>query len=156
SDVVFSFAVLIWLFNSLANVVRGTGNMGLPAIVTCVGTAVLVPLSPCLIFGWGPFPELGIAGGASAVVAFYAVGSGVLLAYLCSGRSVVRLSLRGARLRRDLFWEILRVGAVAALVTFATNLTVVITTGYVGRFGSAAIAGYGVGSRLEYLLVPLV
>src|SRR5262249_41041787 len=128
SDDVFSFAVLIWLFNSLANVVRGTGNMGLPAIVTCVGTADLVPLSPCLIFGWGPFPELGIAGGASAVVAFYAVGSGVLLAYLCSGRSVVRLSLRGARLRRDLFWEILRVGAVAALVTFATNLTVVITT----------------------------
>jgi putative MATE family efflux protein len=156
SNVIFSFAVLIWLFNSLANVIRGTGNMGVPAAVTCAGTAALVPLSPCLIFGWGPFPELGIAGGAAAVVAFYAVGSVVLGAYLCSGRSVVRLSLRGVRLRPYLFWEILRVGVVGALVTLATNLTIVIATGLVGRFGSAAIAGYGTGSRLEYLLVPLV
>jgi Na+-driven multidrug efflux pump len=52
--------------------------------------------------------------------------------------------------------EILRVGAVAALITVQTNATVAITTALVGRFGAEAIAGYGVGSRLEYLLVPLV
>src|SRR5262249_42540039 len=73
SNVVFSGAILVWLFNSLANVIRGTGNMLVPAIVTCTGTAVLVPLSPFLIFGWGPFPQLGIAGGAVAVIAFYAL-----------------------------------------------------------------------------------
>jgi putative MATE family efflux protein len=156
SDVIFSFAILIWVFNSLANVIRGTGNMAVPAMVTCVGTLALIPLSPCLIFGWGPFPELGVAGGAAAVVAFYAVGSGVLAAYLCSGRSVVRLSLASVGLRWALLWEVLRVGLVAALVTLATNLTVIVATGLVGRFGSAAIAGYGAGSRLEYLLVPLV
>jgi Na+-driven multidrug efflux pump len=60
------------------------------------------------------------------------------------------------RLRWPLFRDILRVGAVAALVTLQTNLTVAITTGIVGRFGPAAIAGYGTGSRIEYLLVPLV
>ena len=156
SDLIFSFAILIWVFNSLANVIRGTGNMAVPAMVTCVGTLALLPLSPCLIFGWGPFPELGVAGGAAAVVAFYAVGSGVLAAYLCSRRSVVRLSLAGLGLRWALLWEILRVGLVAALVTLASNLTVIVATGLVGRFGSAAIAGYGTGSRLEYLLVPLV
>jgi Na+-driven multidrug efflux pump len=48
------------------------------------------------------------------------------------------------------------VGAVGALVTVQTNLTIAIATGFVGRFGPAAIAGYGTGSRLEYLLVPLV
>jgi hypothetical protein len=64
SNVVFSGAILVWVFNSLANVIRGTGNMAVPAVVTSVGAAALIPLSPCLIFGWGPFPRLGIAGGA--------------------------------------------------------------------------------------------
>src|SRR5229473_6439351 len=73
SNVVFCGAVLLWIFNSLANVIRGTGNMAVPAIVTCAGVAVLIPLSPCLILGWGPFPALGVAGGAFAVVAFYFV-----------------------------------------------------------------------------------
>ena len=56
----FSCAILVWVFNSLANVIRGTGNMAFPAIVTCAGTAALIPLSPLLIFGWGPFPQLGV------------------------------------------------------------------------------------------------
>jgi putative MATE family efflux protein len=156
ANVVFAGAILVWLFNSLANVIRGTGNMAVPAIVTCAGAVVLIPLSPCLIFGWGPFPQLGVAGGAFAVVAYYALGTAFFMAYLCSGSSVVRLTLSGMRFRWPLFRDILRVGAVAALVTVQTNLTVVIITGFVGRFGPAAIAGYGIGSRLEYLLVPLV
>ncbi len=156
SNVIFAGAILVWLFNSLANVIRGTGNMAFPAIVTCAGVAVLIPLSPCLIFGWGPFPHLGVAGGAVAVLAYYAVGSLVLAAYLRSRRSVVRLAFRGLRLRWPLFADILRVGAVAALITVQTNLTIAIATGLVGRFGAGAIAGYGTGSRLEYLLVPLV
>ena len=156
SDVIFSGAILVWVFNSLANVIRGTGNMTLPALVTCVGAALLIPLSPSLIFGWGPFPQLGIAGGAVAVLAFYALGSVILAAYLWSGRGVVHLSFQGFRFRWPLFRDILRVGAVAALVTVQTNLTIAIATGLVGQFGPAAIAGYGTGSRLEYLLIPLV
>lgn len=156
SNVVFAGAVLLWVFNSLANVIRGTGNMLVPAVVTCAGAAALIPLSPCLIFGWGPFPRLGVAGGATAMVAYYAAGSAVLAAYLWSGRSVVRPTLVGARFRWPLFYEILRVGAVAAAITTTTNLTVAIVTGLMGRLGPAAIAGYGTGSRLEYLLVPLV
>jgi putative MATE family efflux protein len=156
SHVVFAGAILVWLFNSLANIIRGTGNMVVPALVTCAGVVVLVPLSPCLIFGLGPLPRLGIAGGAVAVVIYYALGSLVLAAYLRSGRSIVRLSFRGFHFRWPLFADILRVGLVAALITVATNLTIGIATALVGAFGPAAIAGYGTGSRLEYLLIPLV
>jgi putative MATE family efflux protein len=156
SNVIFAGAILVWTFNSLANVIRGTGNMALPAAVTFAGAAALIPLSPALIFGWGPFPRLGVAGGAVAVVVFYAVGSVVLAGYLWLGRGVVRLTFSGVRLQWALFRDILRVGAVAALITVQTNLTVAIATGFVGRFGPAAIAGYGTGSRLEYLLIPLV
>jgi putative MATE family efflux protein len=156
SNVVFAGALLVWLFNALANVIRGTGNMALPATGTCAGAAVLIPVSPCLIFGWGPCPQLGVAGGAVAVVAYYAVGSVALATYLWSGRSVVRLAFTGIGFRWPLFRDILRVGAVAALVTVQTNLTIAIATGLVGRFGPAAVAGYGTGSRVEYLLVPRV
>lgn len=156
SRVVFAGAILVWLFNSLSNIIRGSGNMATPAIVTCVGVVVLIPLSPCLIFGVGPFPRLGVAGGAFAVLIYYAAGSAALAAYLRSSRSVVRLSFTGIRLRWTLFRDILRVGLVAALITVQTNLTIAIATGFVGVFGAAAIAGYGTGSRLEYLLIPLV
>jgi len=156
SNVVFAGIVLVWVFNALANVIRGTGNMAFPAWVSIGGTVFLVPLSPCLILGLGPFPRLGVAGGAVAVVLYYAAGIAVLGGYLASGRGVIRLSLRGVRLETRFFREILRVGAVAALITVQTNATVAVATALVGRFGPAAIAGYGVGSRLEYLLVPLV
>jgi Na+-driven multidrug efflux pump len=154
--VVFAGAILVWLYNSLSNVIRGTGNMAVPAVITCAGVAVMVPLSPCLIFGWGPFPALGVAGGAVAVLAFYFAGSLVLAGYIWRGRSVVRISLTGGGLRRALFLDILKVGAVASLITVQTNLTIAIATGLVGQFGGAAIAGYGTASRLEYLLIPLV
>jgi len=156
SGAIFWGAVLLWIFNALANVLRGTGNMMVPALVTCIGAVALIPLSPCLIFGWGPLPRLGVAGGAYAVVAYYGVGSLAFAVYLWSGRSVVRLSLRLSGFRRKLFADILRVGAIAALISLQTNLIIAIATGLVGRFGAAAIAGYGTGARLEYLLVPIV
>jgi putative MATE family efflux protein len=156
SNVVFAGALLLWLMNTLASILRGTGNMLLPAAVICVGAVLLIPLSPALIFGWGPFPALGVAGGGVAVLVYYAAGSAVLAACLRARNGVIRLSLAGVTLRWALLADILRVGAVASLITVQTNLTVAVLTGLVGSFGSAAIAGYGIGSRLEYLLVPLV
>src|SRR3954466_12122641 len=88
SNVVFAGNVLLWVMNGLANVVRGTGNMLLPATIICAGVLVLVPLSPLLIFGIGPFPALGIAGGGAALLLFYAAGSAVLVWYLLSGRNI--------------------------------------------------------------------
>jgi putative MATE family efflux protein len=156
SNWVFAGAVLVWLFNSLSAVIRGTGNMAVPAFVTCVGTVVLIPLSPLLIFGWGVVPGLGIAGGAVALLGYYLLGSVALAAYLWSGRSVLRPNLSGVRLRWPLFADILRVGLVGTVSTVATNLVIAVGTALAGGFGTAAIAGYGTASRLEYLLVPLV
>src|SRR4029077_11066775 len=118
SNVVFAGNILLWLMNALASVIRGTGNMLVPAMVICAGVVVLVPLSPCLIFGVGPFPELGVAGAGVALVLFYAAGTAVLLWYILSGRNVVRLRL--SRLRWPLFRDILGVGAVAAVTSFQT------------------------------------
>jgi putative MATE family efflux protein len=155
SNVVFAGTTLVWLMNALASVIRGTGNMFVPALVICIGVVLLVPLSPCLIFGLGPFPALGIAGGGVAVVFATALTALLLGWYILSGRSLVRLRL--VRLRWDLFADILRVGAVGSVSTLQTTLTIALTTALVGAAaGPDAIAGYGTGGRLEYLLVPLV
>ena len=156
SNWVFAGAVLVWLFNSLSAVIRGTGNMAYPAIVTVAGAVGLVPLSAWFIFGGGPLPGWGIAGGAMALLAYYALGSVALAAYLWSRHSLLRPSLRGVRLRWALFKDILIVGLTGSISTVATNLTIAISTALVGAFGAAAIAGYGTASRLEYLMVPLV
>lgn len=153
---VFAGATLVWVFNALASVLRGTGNMALPATVTLVGTIALVPLSPALIFGVGPLPGLGVAGGAIALLVYYAAGTAWLAWAVASGRNVVRPRWRGFRLRRAPLAGILRIGLAGAVSTVATNLSIAIGTGLCGQAGTAAIAGYGTASRLEYLLVPLV
>ena len=155
SNVVFAGTVLLWTMNALASVIRGTGNMLTPALVTCGGVVLLVPLSPCLIFGLGPFPALGVAGGGAALVLYYLGGVVVLGWYVLAGRATVRLRI--ARPRWTMFQAILGVGAVAAVSSVQTNLTVALTTAMVGASaGPDAVAGYGTGARLEYLLIPLV
>jgi putative MATE family efflux protein len=156
SNIVFLGAIPLWLYNSLAAVIRGTGNMIVPASVTVAGALVLLPLSPALIFGLGPLPRLGIAGGATAVVAFYVVGTAIFAFYLWSGRGVLAPSRRPPALALAPTREILRVGAVSSLISVTTNVSIATATGLAGSFGPAAVAGYGTGARLEYLLVPLV
>jgi len=156
SQVVFAGAISFWLLNTLASIVRGTGNMLLPAGVMIGGGIIIIILSPALILGWGPLPQLGIAGAGLSFVAYYSVGSLILLGHLLSGHSLVRLTVRGMHFKRALFWEILRVGAPGSLNTLLTNLNIVLLTSLVGPFGTLALAGYGLGVRLEYLQIPLV
>jgi len=155
SNFVFGGSILLWVMNGLASVIRGTGNMLVPALVICAGAALLVPLSPLFIFGFGPIPAFGIAGGGIALVMFYLGGTLVLGWYVLSGRNVAHFKL--APLRWPLAREILRVGAVASVTSVQTNVTIALTTALVGlAAGPAAVAGYGTAARLEYLLVPLV
>ena len=156
SHVVFGGAVAYWLFNILGSVIRGTGNMAVPAGVMVASSVLYLALAPALLLGWGPLPRLGIAGAAAASVLSFALGSLALLAFLFRRSSLVRPRLHGDGLRGAHFREILRVGAPGALNTVFTNLTVVVLTGLVGPFGSAALAGYGMGARLEYLQIPIV
>ncbi len=155
SNVVFAGNVLIWLMNALASAIRGTGNMLVPSFAICVGVVLLVPLSPVLIFGFGPIPALGIAGGGLAVLLTTVLMIAVLAWYILSGRCGVRL--HGVRPSWRLSADILRVGGVGIFNTMNTTLTVALVTGLVGAAaGPDAVAGYGTGARLEYLLIPLV
>ncbi|MGQ9367559.1 MATE family efflux transporter [Azospirillum sp. ST 5-10] len=154
SGFVFAGAVPIWIVNLLSAALRGAGNVRVPALVTLVGAVVLIPLSPALIFGVGPVPRFGIAGAGIALAAYYAAAAVALLAHMAGGRS--DLVLRPGRLEARLFRDILGIGVISALSAVQLNLTVILVTGAVGRFGPAALAGYGAAARLDYLLIPLL
>ena len=155
SNLVFGGAVLIWLFNLLLATVRGTGNLILPLFVVCGGALLLIPLSPLLIFGVGSIEGMGVAGAAVAVLVYYAGGALCLVTYLWGHRGVLRPALTPPKPQLRLARDIVRVGGLSTVVSGTTNITIAILTGYVGLHGIAAVAGYGAGARLEFLLVPL-
>lgn len=155
STVVFGGIVAVWLMNTLANVVRGTGVMTVPAAAIVIGEVVHLGLSPVLILGLGPVPRMGVIGAGLAVIGCYVAGALVLLAYLLRSRGLVRLAATGFAPRRRLLADILKVGAPAGLGILQWQAATVAATGLIAGFGSAALAGYGAATRLELLQMPL-
>src|SRR5262245_22675079 len=155
ANVAFSAAVSICMLNLLGSAVRGTGNMALPAVVIVGSVIAHVLISPLLIFGWGALPALGPAGAGWGLMMSFGAGSLVLLGYLRSRRSLVRLAFRGVSLRWELFAEILRVGVLGLVNVIITNLSVVLLTGIAGHLGREVAIAYAMGARLEYILIPL-
>jgi len=160
SNILFSGAVAVWLANTLASVLRGNGNMLVPALALIGAALIQVPLSGALVLGWDlPFirvPRLGIAGAAIAYVTSFALAGVVMALAVFRPASALRPRGRDFVLDGALFGDILRVGGMSMLNSFQTVLTAVVLTGFVGTFGAAALAGYGVGVRLELLQIPLV
>ncbi len=154
SSFVFAGAVPIWIVNLMSAALRGVGNVRVPALVTLLGAVVLIPLSPAFIFGVGPFHGFGVAGAGIAVSTYYMVAAVALLRYMMRGGS--GLVLKRRRFEARLFRDILGVGIIAAVGGLQINLTVILVTAAVGLFGVDALAGYGVASRLDYLLIPLL
>src|SRR5262249_59032425 len=120
-----------WLLSTLTSVVRGTGEGAVLAVVYLAAEALHVLLVPVLMFGMGPLPPLGITGAGIATVASFTASSAVLAWYLASGRTAIKLSLRGVRLDRRLFVEILRVGAPMSLQPILNNLALATLTRFV-------------------------
>jgi len=153
-QVLFVGLPLMWTMNALASVIRGTGNMLVPGAVICGGAFLLIPAAAALIFGIGPVPALGVAGGAWALVVYYGAGTLVLGWYCVSGRNLARLH------RGPLHWapmrNILAVGGIACLNPVLTNSLIAITTAIVSAYaGTQALAGYATAARLEYLIMPI-
>ncbi len=148
--ILFAGSGLVWLANTLAAVLRGAGNMRLPALIMLGAWGVDAALSITLLTR----TSLGIAGAAIAYVATFLLACIAMTLVILKGGAGVVPSLR-VRLDPALFWRILSVGLVASAMAAIANLTTVLVTALVSRHGSAAIAAYGVGVRLEFLMIPL-
>jgi putative MATE family efflux protein len=154
SSLVFAGAIPLWIVALLGAALRGAGQVRVPAVVTFAGAGVLLPLSPALIFGFGPMPRMEMAGAGLAIATFSCLACVALVRYMRSDSTPLRLVR--VPLEWRLFREILGVGGLSAIGTVQANLTVAMVTGAVGFYTPEAIAGYGIASRLDYLLIPLL
>jgi putative MATE family efflux protein len=155
SQVLFSGAIAIWLVNTLASVLRGTGDMRLPS-ATLIGTALVqIVVGGTLGLGLFGLPQFGMRGVASGQLIAFSLGAIFLLWYLISGRSRLTLNFSAFTFQRGMLFDILKVGAVACLSPLQTVLTILIFTKILAGFGTETLAGYGIGSRLEFLLIPI-
>jgi putative MATE family efflux protein len=155
SNVLFSGAIAIWLVNTLASVVRGTGDMKIPSATLIAVAAIQILVGGTLGLGLFGAPQFGMSGVAAGQLAAYTLGAVFLIWYLLSGRSRLRLNFSAFTFERGMFFDILKVGAVSCLSPLQTVLTILIFTKIVAGFGTETLAGYGMGSRLEFLLIPI-
>jgi putative MATE family efflux protein len=155
ANVAFLGSIPVWLVNTYASVIRGSGNMAVPSATLLASAITQVLLGGALGLGWGPFPRLGMPGVAAGQVVAYTCAAVFLYLYLRSGRAKVQLRVRATPLQRELLHDILKVGALACISPLQTVLTILILTGLVAKFGTTALAGFGIGTRLEFLLVPI-
>lgn len=155
SQVLFSGAVSIWLVNTLASVLRGTGDMRLPS-ATLIGVAVIqIVVGGALGLGLAGLPQLGMRGVAAGQLIAFSLGAIFLAWILISGRSRLTLDFRAFRFQRAMFLDILKVGAISCVAPLQSVLTILIFTRILAGYGTATLAGYGMGSRLEFLLTPI-
>jgi putative MATE family efflux protein len=155
SHVWFSGAVVLWTSAFLSALLRGAGNAATPGRIGVIMSLVYIPLLGVLTLGIGDWPGLGLVG--CAIAPLLTGGASVLLlAYaIARGRLGFVPGLAGIRLQPRLFAEILRVGAMGSVTTVTATLTAMLVTALVGRFGTAALAGYSIGMRLEFMVAPL-
>jgi putative MATE family efflux protein len=155
SHVLFSGSLIIWANFFLSALLRGGGDAATPGRYMLLSSIAQVPLSYVLALGLGDWPGLGMAGPAVSSLSTSTVSAVLQARALWRGKLGFVPALGGIALQGRLFWDILRVGLIASFSAFTANLTAMLVTGLVGRFGVAALAGYGIGVRLEFMLVPL-
>jgi putative MATE family efflux protein len=156
SYVLFFGGIFVWLVGVVSAIFRGMGNMRFPAAMMILSAFVQVPLSGLLITGAFGAPKLGVMGAAVSAVISSILLAAVMLIRLAGDSGQIRLTKPAAVFRRHHFADILQVALPASLSPLLTVATIIILTAIVGRFGEQALAGYGIGSRIEFLLIPLV
>jgi putative MATE family efflux protein len=156
SYVLFFGGIFVWLVGVVSAIFRGMGNMRFPAAMMILSAFVQVPLSGLLITGAFGAPKLGVMGAAVSAVISSILLAAVMLIRLAGDSGQIRLTKPAAVFRRHHFADILQVALPASLSPLMTVATIIILTAIVGRFGEQALAGYGIGSRIEFLLIPLV
>jgi len=153
--VLFSGAIAIWLVNTLASVLRGTGDMRWPSAVLIAVAMVQIIVGGTLGLGLFGLPQFGMRGVAAGQLTAFSLGTIFLLWHLIGGRSRLRLKFSAFSFQRGMFIDILKVGAIACLSPLQSVLTILIFTKILAGFGTETLAGYGMGSRLEFLLTPI-
>jgi putative MATE family efflux protein len=154
--VLFFGGFFIWLSAATSSVFRGCGNMMLPARLMIIASLVQVPLSGGLVLGWFGMPQLGVTGAALSAILINGTTGTIMLVLLFRKTHAPGLKRAQAGWNTTLMRDILQVARPASLNPLMNVSTILGLTALVGRFGETALAGYGIGTRIEFLMLPII
>eukprot|EP01035_Chromulina_nebulosa_P005310 gene5310-7198_t len=145
AQIFFAGGVIPWLMNTFAAILRGTGNMKLPSAIVLNSALCQIVLGGVLGLGLGPIPSYGMRGVAAGALIAYTIGTVIMGWYVFSGRARVRPVLRGLKIRRGMFFDILKVGAIACFSPLQNVLSLTIFTHMLARLGTDGRHGHRCG-----------
>ena len=133
-----------------AQIMNAYGDTVTPMVINVITVSLNVLLDPFMIFGWGPFARMGVAGAALATILCQILAAAISLWILMTGRR--RLKVIWRDLRPEIAWvkRILRIGLPASVGASGTSFGFIVLTGIIGRVPNATIAlsAYGIGDRM--------
>lgn len=144
-----------WMMSN--NLVRGSGDALTPMYIALTTSILNAVLDPFLIFGWGPFPEMGVGGAALATIILQTAGAGFYLFYLSGKRSPYRIKLSAMVPCWRIIYDIYRVGLPSILMMLIGSIVIIFYNQFLRPFGTIAIAAYGLLFRIVQLfMMPIV